>query len=431
VIRRTVKIQLAAFVGIFVLGILYAGFSLVGLDAIRRPYIVHAEFASSGGIFSGAEVTYRGVRVGTVKAMRLSGDGVTVDLKIDRDKRIPSTGTTAVVANKSAVGEQYVDLSPAASGAPYFRDGDRIDRSHTRLPVEIQQVLVDLDRLVSTIDKQSLALLVDELGDAFRDTGPSIESLITSGNELTAALQDVLPQTLQLIDEGRTVLDTARATSSQFRSFANGLALLTDQLRQSDPDVRRLLDNGVVAAQQLEGLLEPNQQAIAVLVGDLVTVNRIGVARLAGTRQTLISLPELVKRVPLALVDGQLHNGLVVHDFPPSCVYDTTPKLPRDRAAGPANTTQECNTAEGGKRTSCWAPGSTAEQQRCAAAPPAAGTREAAGESVFAPAGALGTGSGGLTLTSDGELATIGWEGGQQDVLGDNGWFGLLLAPLQ
>lgn len=423
-IRRTVKIQLAAFVGIFVIGMLYAGLSLVGLDAVRRPYIVHADFARSGGIFSGAEVTYRGVRVGTVGPLRLNGDGVTVDLKIDRGKRIPVAGVTAVVADKSAVGEQYVDLSPTSSGAPYLKNGDVIDRAHTRLPVEMQQVLVDLDRLVSTIDKASLTQLIDELGDAFRDTGPSIESLITSGNELTKAMQDVLPQTLQLIDEGRTVLDTARATSGQFRSFANGLALLTDQLRQSDPDVRRLFDNGVAAAQQLEGLLEPNQQAIAVLVGDMVTINRIGVARLAGTRQTLLSLPELVKRAPMAFVDGQLHNGLVVHDFPPSCTYKTVNKLPRDRRAGPANTTQQCTQAEGGKRTSCWAPGSAFEQQRCAAA--ATGSAE-----PLAPAGALATGSGGLTLAADGELATVGWEGGQQELLGDSAWLSLLLAPLQ
>jgi phospholipid/cholesterol/gamma-HCH transport system substrate-binding protein len=424
VIRRTVKIQLAAFIGIFALGIMYAGFNLVGLKAIRRPYTVRADFAASGGIFTGAEVTYRGVRVGTVGGMHLNGDGVTVDLTIDRGKRIPVAGTVATVANKSAVGEQYVDLRPTAGGAPYFRDGDRIDRAHTKLPVEIQQVLVDLDRLVSTIDKQNLALLVDELGDAFRDTGPSIDTLITAGNELTKTMQAALPQTLSLIDEGKTVLDTARDTSAQFRTFANGLALLTSQLRESDPAIRRLLDNGVAAAQQLEGLLEPNQQAIAVLVGDLVTVNRIGVARLAGTRQTLLALPEAVKRIPLSVVNGQLHNGLVVQDFPAACDYNNVEKSPTQRDAGPANLTRQCNPVEGGKRTSCYAQPS-GEMQRCVAA---AGAAAKAGG---VPIGALGTGAGALTIGADGELATVGWEGGQQDVLGEDSWFGLLLSPLQ
>lgn len=423
-IRRTVKIQLAVFVGIFVLGVIYAGFSLVGLDAINRPYVVKAELATSGGIFTGAEVTYRGVRVGVVGPMRLTSDGVSVDLKIDRDKKIPADGTVAVVANKSAVGEQYVDLRPPHGGGPFLRDGDTIDRAHTELPIEISKVLLDLDSMVASIDKENLRVLIDELGTAFEGTAPSIDTLITSGNQFTESLQSALPQTLRLIDEGRTVLDTARQTSSQFRTFAKGLATLTDTLRASDPDIRRLLHNGEEAAKELDGLIEPNQQAIAVLLGDLVTINRIGVARLAGTRQTLVALPEVVKRLPIALIDGQLHNGLVVHDHPPACTYAADERLPTERTAKPADLTQQCNPAEGGKRTSCYAPPPSNEMQRCLAAPVQSG-----------PGGfdvnALATGSGPLTLTSDGSLATVGWEGGQAELLGSSGWLATLLAPLQ
>ncbi|HVF06247.1 MAG TPA: MlaD family protein [Frankiaceae bacterium] len=425
-IRRTVKIQLAAFVVIFVLGILYAGFSLVGLDAIRRPYTVTADFAASGGIFTGAEVTYRGVRVGSVGAMRLTHDGVLVDLKIDRDKQIPADGITATVANKSAVGEQYVDLRPATAGDPFLENGDRIDRAHTRLPVDISKVLVDLDRLVNSIDRENLKLLVGELGTAFRGTGPAITELIDAGNDLTDAMREVLPETIQLIEEGEQVLRTANVTAPQFREFTRGLADLTETLRTSDPDIRRLFANGVRAAAELEGLIEPNQQALAVLLGDLVTINRIGVARLSGTRQTMLALPELVKRVPLALVDGQLRNGLVVHDNPVSCTYDTENKAPRVRKGGPADTTQNCHPTEGGKRTSCWAQPSD-EMRRCLNQSPAA---DGPVPVPVAPA-ALGTGSGPYTLASDGSLATVGWEGGQQAVLGEHAWLGLLLAPLQ
>lgn len=419
-IRRTVKIQLAVFVMITVVGILYAGLSLIGLEAIKRPYTIKADLATSGGIFTGAEVTYRGVRVGVVGPMHLTNDGVVVDLKIDRDVRIPASGTLAVVANKSAVGEQYVDLRPPSSGAPFLKDGDSILRSHTRLPVEINQVLIDLDRMVNSVDKANLQALVTGLGEAFRDAGPAISTLIESGNEFTLALESVLPETFQLIDEGKVVLDTARATSSQFRTFAQGLATLTDTLRTSDPDIRRLLANGVLAAQELDGLIKPNQQAIAVLLGDLVTVNRIGVARLHGTRQTLLALPELVERVPMALIDGQLHNGLVVHDHPVACTYAADERLPRERTAKPTDTTQQCSPTEGGKRTSCWAPAPSKEMQRCIAAQ----TRNEAGAPVSAQAGAAP-----LPLSRPGGLAAVLWEGGRAPDEGS--WLTTLLAPLQ
>jgi phospholipid/cholesterol/gamma-HCH transport system substrate-binding protein len=121
VITRTVRAQLLAFATVTAVGVSYVGTEYTGLaDALLdRGYTVRAQFTGSGGIFSGAEVTYRGVPVGRVGAMRLTGDGVSVALEIDDEApRIPAD-TLAVVANRSAVGEQYVDLQPR-------RGGDRI-----------------------------------------------------------------------------------------------------------------------------------------------------------------------------------------------------------------------------------------------------------------------------------------------------------------
>jgi phospholipid/cholesterol/gamma-HCH transport system substrate-binding protein len=118
VIRRGVKIQLGAFAAITALGVSYVGATYAGLDGwLDDGYTVRAEFTDSGGIFSGAEVTYRGVTVGRVGTLRLSGDGVAVDLRVTEGGRIPAD-TVAVVANRSAVGEQYVDLQPRSAGGP-------------------------------------------------------------------------------------------------------------------------------------------------------------------------------------------------------------------------------------------------------------------------------------------------------------------------
>src|SRR5207248_1113523 len=74
-------------------------------------YVVHAQLADSGGIFVNAEVTYRGVTVGRVTALHLDDEGVVADLDITSGDDIPAA-SRAVVADRSAVGEQYVDLRP-------------------------------------------------------------------------------------------------------------------------------------------------------------------------------------------------------------------------------------------------------------------------------------------------------------------------------
>ena len=113
VLTSRTKKQLLVFVFITLVGVSYVGARYARLDRLvyDSAYQVHAQFAQSGGIFSGAEVTYRGVRVGSVSDMRLTRDGVDVVLSVDKgEDRIPAD-TLALVGNKSAVGEQYVDLS--------------------------------------------------------------------------------------------------------------------------------------------------------------------------------------------------------------------------------------------------------------------------------------------------------------------------------
>src|SRR5687767_11106427 len=101
---------------VLLLGIVMVGwvlFSLVGGGAFTEPLRVTADFASSGGVFTNQEVTYRGVLVGKVGDLVLNADGVDIELLIDPEWEgtIPSD-LLATVQSKSAVGEQFVNLSP-------------------------------------------------------------------------------------------------------------------------------------------------------------------------------------------------------------------------------------------------------------------------------------------------------------------------------
>ena len=134
-ITRTVRLQLAAFALLSVTLVAILSASYVGLtDKIAGgSYVVSADLAQSGGIFVGAEVTYRGVTVGKVEALRLSGDGVAFDARLDRGTEIPKD-TTAVVENRSAVGEQYLNFAPQSTAGPYLQDGERISGLNAKLP---------------------------------------------------------------------------------------------------------------------------------------------------------------------------------------------------------------------------------------------------------------------------------------------------------
>jgi phospholipid/cholesterol/gamma-HCH transport system substrate-binding protein len=338
-IRRSVKFQLVAFALISLLGIFYVGTNYVGFHFLSDgPYKVQLVLPASGGIFTNAEVTQRGVTIGRVGGIETYQNDdrcgslshcVIVDLKIDAEFDDIPSDVHATVANLSAVGEQYVDLAPQRSGDPYLEAGDVIEAEDATIPLDTGTLLVDLDDLLNSVDKQALATVIEELGKGFTDLGPSLQRLIDNGNALTQAAIDTLPQQLQLIEDSKTVLDTQNDVAQQFKAWAASFASFSDQLRESDPDLRAVFDNGVRASRELTTLLRANAPVLPTLLGNLVTFNRIQAVRLPYVRATLSLFPGLTAAgYYVTPGDGTAHFGQVNDDnkpcFGPGLGYDST-----------------------------------------------------------------------------------------------------------
>lgn len=347
-IGRSIIAQLIAFALITLAGVSYVTAKYVGLGdkLFGGSYVVTVDLADAGGIFTNAEVTYRGVTVGRVDALRLSEDGVLADVRLDEGTEIPAD-TDAVVENRSAVGEQYVDFQPASSGEPFLTGGDTIARDRTRIPVPTEVLLLDIDRLVRSVDQGDLVTVVDELGKAFFDGGKDLQRLLDSGDSLTIAATEALPETLTLINDGKIVLDTQRDTGPAIRSFATDLADLSESLVTADGDLRTVLDRGVVASREVDALLTDNRAAIAGLLTNLVTIGEVTVVRVDGLEQILVTYPDVVTGgYTVVPGDGTSHFGLVLQSDPPSCRtgYEGTQQTDPNDTEGlpPLNTGARC-----------------------------------------------------------------------------------------
>ena len=180
----------------------------------------------------------------------------------------------AVVANRCAVGEQYVDLRPDDDQGPYLEDGSVIPRERTAHPGAVEQLLLNIDQLAGSIDKENLRIVVDELGRAFAGAGDDLGRLIDNGDALARA-EESLPETLRLITDGRTVLDTQRDSRSAIRRWAQDLRLVTDTFVEIDPELRGLLVNATDAGRQLERLVEDAGPGLGSLVRNLDILNKV------------------------------------------------------------------------------------------------------------------------------------------------------------
>lgn len=270
-ITRFTKIQLIAFALITVLGCAFVGGRYAEVDRlfIDRTFPVKAEFADSGGIFAGAQVTYRGIEVGRVGKLAFTDEGVDVTLDIEKSAPRISDDTMAIVANKSAIGEQFVDLQPRANEAPYLRSGTVISQANTRIPIDTTTLLLNLDGLVSSIDTQSLKILVDELGAAFEGTGRDLTRIVDTSTEFIDAANDNLDVTRELIRNSGGVLQTQIDKQSELDTFSTNLALFSDTLVEADPDLRRLLDEGTPSAKLVRQVVDENAADLESIFRDL------------------------------------------------------------------------------------------------------------------------------------------------------------------
>jgi phospholipid/cholesterol/gamma-HCH transport system substrate-binding protein len=330
-VTRKVVIQVVVFVVVAVVAVGYAATRYAGIGgSIADPgYTVHLELTDGGGIFTNAEVTYRGVTVGKVTAMRLTGNGLDVDLHIESSApRIPAD-LRASVADRSAVGEQYVDLVPSTDNGPYLAADSVIAQNRTSVPLPTQNLLGNLDQLANSVPTSALQAVVDELDAGFQGTGPDLQKLLDSVSDFTRTAQQQLPQTTQLLDSGGTVLDTQNVESSSIESFSTSLNQLAAQLKTSDPDIRDLIGAAPAAATQLTDLLDESGQQLGSVLANLLTTADLLVTRESGLEMVMVAYPQLAGAASTVLPgDGTAHLGLALNLFnPPPCTagYQGTP----------------------------------------------------------------------------------------------------------
>ncbi len=424
-ITQRTKIQLVIFLVITLAGVSFVGAKYARLDRLLldTSYQVVAHYDDSGGIFTGAEVTYRGVQVGRVSSMELTEEGVDVTLSINNDYDDIPADSRALVGNRSAVGEQYVELQPQSDTEPYLKSGSEIDRSKTDIPITTTKWLSTTQDLVNSVPKKDLTTVIDEFGAAFKDSGANLSRLIDSSSSFIDAANQNFELTTTLVNESRVVLGTQLDKASAIRSFMRDLRLFSDTLVKADGSVRKVIDDGSVTARTLRSFLKENQAALGQLFKNLAVVGEIQVKHIAGTRLILIAYPYVVAggfAVASPDKNGQVdaHFGLILTQEPAVCERGYNAKV-RDPQSQRGNKPMD-------------------ENARCKEPPGKSNSRGAQNAPGRAPMARAQAGVDAPVIGSydreSGEFSfdrgpRIGYTGGAGDY-GDHSWKWLLMQPV-
>jgi phospholipid/cholesterol/gamma-HCH transport system substrate-binding protein len=306
-------------------------------------YNVTVDLPESGGLYKTSVVTYRGTDVGQVKSVDVTATGVRAVLALRSAVKVPSD-VQASVHSRSAIGEQYIELTPkAGEHSRPLRAGDIIPAGHVDVPVDIGHLLDLTNRALQAIPRDNLHTVIDETNRAVGGLGPELSRIVDGSTALAIAGGRTVDPLAALIDQSPAVLNSQVQTSDAIATWADRTAAITAQFKAQDAAVRDLLTQGSSGVEEGRALFDRVAPALPVLFANLVSLGDIAVVYRHDIEQLLVLLPQGIAVMAGALVPNlntkQEYKGFYLDfnlniNLPPPC---TTGFLPPTQRRAPAS----------------------------------------------------------------------------------------------
>jgi len=341
------KTQLVAFVVVALLATTYLGAKYVGINLFGSGYTVTVSLPEAGGIFTNGEVTYRGVPIGRIQSLTATDGGVEAVLEIDDDAPAIPADVTVKVANRSAIGEQYLDLR-GESGGETLAAGARLSAGQEALPQPIDALLRTSRDVAGSVPEEALTTVIDESYDLSQGASGDLAQLVDTSLEFHEIADRNFLVSAALIRSSETVLDTQLAAADSIKSYSQSLDLLATTLADSDGDLRALIASSPVAAHEINRLFKDVGVPLGVLMSNLVSTAQVFGTNSQGVEDALIRIPEAISIGWAVNGSKGLNLGLVPTFFNPlPCVAGyggTELRQGTDTSAGkPFNKRARCN----------------------------------------------------------------------------------------
>ncbi|CAM3973183.1 MCE family protein [Nocardia ninae] len=294
------------------LGLLAAGsvvLLLVGSSVLSQARLgdktIQAEFAQAAGLRAGASVDVSGIEVGSVRAVRLDGAKVLVDLRVRRDLRL-GPDAHAAIKMTTILGKLHVELVPGnGKGLP----GNRIALANTSVPYNLSKVIRDpvykssferIERIDPAKLRQSLDLLSRQMGDSPQLTVEALNSIgalakvINDRRDEVDVLLKSMDQVSQLVSDNR---NSVLLLLTRGEAIGNAVAVRQNMLKS-------LLDNVAELSRLLQEMGLENNDQLGPMIQSLNTMSE----GLEKNRENLDSLYEIMP-VALRQFNNALGNG--------------------------------------------------------------------------------------------------------------------------
>jgi phospholipid/cholesterol/gamma-HCH transport system substrate-binding protein len=224
-----------------VLVLVLIGGSLLAVRAYNRAERVEVVgyFDNSTALFPGDDVRILGVPVGQVASVEPQPDGVKISFWFDRKYKVPADAKAAILSPMLVTG-RAIQLTPVYTGGTAMRDGAVIPRNRTVVPVEWDQVRVQLQRLTELLKPtapggaSTLGSFVNTTADNLRGEGGNIRDTIIKLSQAMSVLGDHSGDIFATFKNLSILVTALRGSSDLLGALNENLASVTGLLA-NDP----------------------------------------------------------------------------------------------------------------------------------------------------------------------------------------------------
>jgi len=264
---------------------------------------ISADFLQAAALLPGNPVTVAGIPVGTVTGLKLNGDHVTVDMRVQNTIDL-GKDSRAVIMITTILGSRYLALYPGGGGP---LENNTIDLDHTEVPYDLQQALQDVAVNYGDVNTDNLATAIEVLGKQIEGLPPLIPKAMDNLRKLSTVMadrreqfgsmlttMDLVTTTLRrqqtsigsMVRQGNELLGEFVMRRAAFHVMMQSLTDLVDVLDDTIVEDRAELDELLVSLDTLTGLMAKNDGMLRGILQSAPVALR-GLANATGTGNAL------------------------------------------------------------------------------------------------------------------------------------------------
>lgn len=298
-----------------------------GLVFVLRPAMIQrttlvAYFDNSNGIYVGDDVMILGVAVGSIDAIEPQPERVKVTFHVDRDQPIPEAVNAAIIS-PTLVTARAIQLTPAYKGGPRIQNGAVIPIERTAVPVEFDDLRVQLQRLTETLQPtepggvSTLGALVNTGADNLRGQGANIRNALIELSGALSVLGDHSGDLFGTVKNLNTLVTALQSSTGLMRALNTNLANATSLLADDPNAVRNAVDDLNTAVTDVRSFVADNRETLGITADKLTSISQALHDSLGDIKQTLHVTPTAFGNFVNIYepANGSLNGALAMNNF--------------------------------------------------------------------------------------------------------------------